>query len=102
MPTSKLTNIAIVLLLVGIFFNRYIDLNPYLQIPKLNNFLDLRISILDLGVFFLLLAGLYKSFKSPKKSFLNILSFVVLFVPVLMHFSIPFVLETSRYWLVYF
>lgn len=99
MPTSKLTNIAIILLLVGIFFNKYIDLNSYLNLPKQNNFLDIRFSFLDLGVIFLTLAGLFKSFKNPLSSWLNLVSFAILFFPVLTQFSLPFALESARFWL---
>jgi hypothetical protein len=99
MPTSRLTNIAIILLLVGIFFNKYIDLNTYLNLPKQNNFLDIRLSFLDLGIVFLTLSGLFKCLKKPFESWINILSFVVLFLPVIAQFSIPFAIESSRFWL---
>jgi hypothetical protein len=99
MPTSKLTNIAITLLLVGIFFNKYIDLNPYLSLPKQNNFLDTRFSFLDLGVLFLTFAGVFKSLRNPLYSWHNLVSFVVLFLPVLTKFSFPFALESARFWL---
>jgi hypothetical protein len=99
MPTSKLTNISIILLLTGIFFSKYIDLNSYLNLPKQNNFLDIRFSFLDLGVIFMTLAGLFKSFKNPLSSWLNLVSFAILFFPVLNQFSLPFALESARFWL---
>ncbi len=99
MPTSRLTNIAIILLIVGIFFNKYIDLNSFFNIPKTNNFLDLHFSFLDVGIVFLNVAGLFKCFKRPTSSWLNIISFGVLFIPVLTRFSFPFALESARFWL---
>jgi hypothetical protein len=99
MPTSKLTNVAIILLLVGIFFNKYIDLNSYLNLPKQNNFLDIRFSFLDVGITFLTFAGLFKSLKNPLASWLNIVSFAILFLPVITKFSFPFALESARFWL---
>jgi hypothetical protein len=99
MPTSRLTNIAIILLLVGIFFNKYIDFNSYLNLPKQNNFLDIRFSFLDLGIVFLTVSGLFKSLKNPLSSWLNLASFTILFLPVLTKFSFPFALESARFWL---
>jgi hypothetical protein len=99
MPTSRLTNIAIILLLAGIFFNKYIDLNTYLNLPKYNNFLDLHFSFLDLGIVFLTLSGVFKSLKKPFESWINILSFAILFLPVITKFSFPFALESARFWL---
>ena len=99
MPTSRLTNIAIILLLVGIVFNRYFDFNTLLNLPKQNNFLDIRFSFLDLGIIFLTLAGLFKSIKNPFASSLNLAAFAVLFIPVVTKFSFPFALESARFWL---
>ncbi len=99
MPTSKITNFAIILLLLGVFFNKYFDLNSFLNLPKQNNFLDIRFSFLDVGIVFLTLAGLFKSLKSPFSSSLNLITFAVLFIPVLTKFSVPFALESARFWL---
>ena len=99
MPTTKITYVAIILLLVGIFFNKYFDFNTLLNLPKQNNFLDIRFSFLDLGIVFLTLAGLFKSLKSPFSSILNLIAFVVLFIPVVTKFSVPFALESARFWL---